>query len=134
MFHSHDPKAAARFIASEVGRHARLTAHFCLGEFASGDGADEVLVHPALLHLLETVRAHFGRPVRINSGYRTVQHNRAVGGKPQSRHLLGMAADIAVEGTPPAAVQTYAETLGVGGLGRYKTFTHLDVEGQYRRW
>ena len=49
----------------------------------------------ALVLALEDVRSCYGRPVRITSGWRCQTHNRAVGGHPQSRHLVGCAADLA---------------------------------------
>jgi len=35
---------------------------------------------------------------------------------------------------PANTVADFAETLGVGGIGRYDTFTHVDVWGWNRRW
>ena len=37
-------------------------------------------------------------PIRLNSGYRSPQLNRAIGGAPTSNHLTGCAVDIRVEG------------------------------------
>jgi len=37
--------------------------------------------------LLEPIRQHFARPVRLHCGYRNPEHNAAVGGKPNSYHL-----------------------------------------------
>lgn len=133
-FNGHAEGSAKAYSLATHGAPFALSEHFRLVEFASRDGADKVLVHPALVSLLETIRQHFGRPVTINSGYRSPAHNRRIGGAKNSRHLWGMAADIVVKGIPPAEVAEYAATLDPGGLGRYKTFTHLDVEGRGRRW
>ena len=56
----------------------QLSAHFKVREFACGDGSDAVLVAPRLVMVLETIRAHFGAPVVIHSGYRTPQYNEKV--------------------------------------------------------
>ena len=50
--------------------------------------------------------------------------------------LLFNAADIKVAGVAPADVADYAETLlpGTGGIGRYSTFTHIDVRPDKARW
>jgi len=32
-----------------------------------------------------------------------------------------------VDGVPPADVYAYADSLGLGGVGRYDTFTHIDT-------
>jgi hypothetical protein len=44
------------------------------------------------------LRERSGGPVRINSGYRSPQLNKKVGGAPTSNHLTGCAADIRVTG------------------------------------
>ena len=44
--------------------------------------------------VLQPLRDAIGRPVYINSGYRSKRLNARVGGVPNSRHLLGRAADI----------------------------------------
>ena len=48
-----------------------LSAHFKVREFACHDGTDTVFVSPELAALVEKIRVHFGKPVLINSGYRT---------------------------------------------------------------
>lgn len=113
----------------------KLSEHFRLIEFACRDGSDEVLVHPALVLLLEAIRAAAGgKTVHINSGYRTSKHNQAVDGAKDSRHVMGMAADITIRGLSQSQVYAIAEHLNPGGLGRYDSFTHVDVEGNGRRW
>ena len=46
------------------------------------------------IHVLQPLRDTVGAPVYINSGYRSKRLNAKVGGVPNSRHLLGKAADI----------------------------------------
>jgi uncharacterized protein YcbK (DUF882 family) len=46
-----------------------------------------------LAEQLEYIRTDYG-PMHIASGFRCPKHNAAVGGKPNSYHLLGLAADI----------------------------------------
>ena len=45
--------------------------------------------------ILQPLRTAWGRPLTINSGYRSPQLNTAVGGAPDSQHVRGEAADIA---------------------------------------
>lgn len=52
--------------------------------------------------VLEPIRAHFGKPVRVNSGYRSPRVNAAVGSKSTSQHMLGEAADIEIDGVSNA--------------------------------
>ena len=109
---------------------AQISPHFKVREFACRDGSDPVFVAPRLVEVLEAVREHFGAPVMVNSGYRTVSHNAATpNSSPRSQHLYGLAADIQVEGVSPAAVADYAGQLlpGTGGIGLYGSFVHIDV-------
>jgi len=114
--------------------------NFKVNEFACSDGSDVVFIAPDLVKILQQIRDHFKRPVTINSGYRTVSKNKAVGGAAYSQHLYGMAADIVVgSGTDkvsPKIVAAYAESLlpGKGGIGIYSTFTHIDVRSVKGRW
>ena len=113
-----------------------LSPHFKVREFACSDGTDTVFVSPALVEVLEKVRAHFGKPVTINSGYRTEAKNKAVGGAAYSQHKYGLAADIHIDGVTPKQIASYVETLlpNTGGIGIYKTFTHIDVRKVKSRW
>ena len=49
-------------------------------------------------HVVEKVRAHYGKPVHINSGFRGKMLNKAVGGASSSQHCKGQAVDIEVNG------------------------------------
>lgn len=114
-----------------------LSEHFKVSEFACHDGSDTVLISSKLVQILEKIRSHFGKAVHINSGYRTESYNATVSGSSKtSKHCLGMAADIRINGCKPAAVAAYAESLlpNTGGIGTYKTFTHIDVRANKARW
>ena len=113
-----------------------LSKNFKVREFACRDGSDVVFVSMDLVEVLQKIRDHFGRPVTINSGYRTPPYNKKVDGADYSQHLYGMAADISVSGVKPRDVAAYAETLlpKTGGIGIYDTFTHVDVRAAKSRW
>ncbi len=49
--------------------------------------------------LLDPIRAAWGAPITVNSGYRSPALNRAVGGVATSQHVKGEAADITVRST-----------------------------------
>lgn len=117
-----------------------LSEHFSKAEFACNHCGK---LHPSgvmppleLLDILEGVRAHFGAPVSVNSGYRCPVHNANVGGAAASRHMEGDASDIQVKGVSPSDVYDYLNrTMGsAGGLHEYDTFTHVDVRGYKARW
>ena len=113
-----------------------LSKNFQVKEFACKDGSDPVFISAELVDLLQKIRDHFERPVTITSGFRTAKHNKAEKGATYSQHLYGTAADIKVAGVNPADIASYAETLlpNSGGIGRYKTFTHVDVRPTKSRW
>lgn len=113
-----------------------ITANFKVREFACQDGTDTIFISYDLVSLLQKVRTHFGKPVTINSAYRTESHNKAVGGASYSQHKYGLAADIVVSGVTPANVAKYVESLipKTGGIGLYKNFVHVDVRAGRSRW
>ena len=51
--------------------------------------------------LLEPIRQQLNRPMTILSGIRPQWLNDAVGGAPNSKHVLGLAADVVVQGMSP---------------------------------
>ena len=115
----------------------QITEHFRVYEFACKDGSDVVFISTALVEILENIRVHFGAAVTVTSGYRTVSYNATVeNSSKSSQHCNGLAADIKVAGVSPAAVADYAEQLlgSHGGVGRYGTFTHIDVRADKSRW
>ena len=89
---------------------------------------------------LQRVRDEVGFPVRINSAYRCPAHNKNIGGATHSKHLEGIAADIDVMGVNSKDVADKVEELMTngaipnGGLGRYNTFTHVDIRQGPARW
>lgn len=125
----------------------RLTDHFTLSEFACKDRertpvpAEHMESVQRLADALEVVRQRVGAPLRLNSAYRTPEHNRSVGGSPRSQHVLAKAADV----RPPSGMTAeqlwehfaFAIERGEiqdGGLGLYDTFVHYDVGPAGRRW
>ena len=50
-------------------------------------------------NILDPLRERYGKPITVNSGYRCLELNKAVGGSKTSQHMKGLAADITV-GSP----------------------------------
>jgi len=113
----------------------QLSEHFKSGEFAC-PCCGGIEVDPELIVALEKIRAHFGNKVIVTSGYRCKKHNREVGGAADSFHCRGMAADIQIEGVAPALAADCAESIlgDGGGVGRYSSWTHVDVRAAKARW
>lgn len=122
--------------SKEKNGNDKLSENFKVKEFASTDGADPIFISPQLIMVLQHIRSHFNKPITINSGYRTHARNNTVNGAKFSQHLYGTAADIVVSGISPVEVANFAETLlpNTGGIGRYSTFTHIDVRKEKSRW
>ncbi len=113
-----------------------IAPHFKLSEFAC-PCCQQVMLHPLLLEKLNKLREMVIRPIFISSGYRCPKYNLKVGGIKTSYHLLGLAADIRVEGISIFDLLEYAESIEFPGIGFYekKNFLHLDVRPtKHARW
>ena len=86
--------------------HAQGRKHFTLGEMTKSNSHPEVYTipsHEAIANLkrvcgwLEVLRERYNAPIIINSGYRSPQLNKKIGGVATSNHLTGCAVDIRVE-------------------------------------
>jgi putative chitinase len=87
-----------------------LSEHFTLEELSASPTAKKLGLSntPTPEHIenmkvvcdkiLEPVRAHFGKPIKINSSYRAPAVNKAVGGATKSQHCNGEAVDFIVPG------------------------------------
>lgn len=129
----------ARIYSKSLEGDKSLTSSFKVREFACNDGSDVILIHPDLPSVLQNIRNQFGKPIIINSGYRTPEYNKKVGGATRSQHCYGTAADIVVDGVSPASVAAAAEKAlkemdYPGGIGLYKSFVHVDVRSNRYRW
>lgn len=113
-----------------------ISKNFRVREFACKDGSDPIFIDDELVSVLQQIRDHFGKAVTITSAFRTASHNKKVGGATYSQHLYGKAADIKVSGVAANVVADFVETLmpSTGGIGRYSTFTHVDVRATKSRW
>ncbi len=116
---------------SEVDKWA--WPHFSPREIACR-GTGEIVVVPDAIEALERARVSVGLPFQINSAYRSRLHNAAVGGAPRSRHKMGDAFDIALNGHNKDELVAACVAAGFTGFGlTYKTFLHVDC-GRARTW
>lgn len=117
----------------------RLTPNFKLSEFLSKEDKGQRPDYNTILNLknlanrLQVIRDVLNKPIIINSGYRSPEYNKSVGGAKNSCHIKGMAADIRISGMTPYEVQHYLRNWS-GGLGRYHSFTHVDIRPVKARW
>jgi len=88
----------------------QLSDNFSLNEFTKSDTAVRKGIDntPNDVHLenmkalcenvLQKVRSHFGKSVRITSGYRSPELCEAIGSSSRSQHAKGQAADFEITG------------------------------------
>lgn len=76
---------------------------------------------------LDNAREIAGIPFRINSAFRTPEHNKEVGGKPNSSHLRGLAVDISsTDSRTRFIVLDALIKAGFNRIGVAKSFIHVD--------
>lgn len=122
----------------------KVSENFSVYEFSCNDKSDTVLIDTDLVEVLQKIRDHFGKAVKINSAYRTPAYNITIGGSSKSQHCLGTAADIKITGVDPLKIALYVSSLpqfkGRGGIGYYSRanvrdgFVHVDVRQTVSRW
>lgn len=122
----------------------RLSKNFKMIEFESKDGAEMPLdVSYNIIKLsqqLQYLRDYTDRVIKINSAYRSPEHNKKIGGVKNSQHVLGKAADIAIVGLNSRIVYEIINDLIdkgdmlQGGLGLYNSFVHYDIRKTKARW
>ncbi|MBQ8990299.1 MAG: hypothetical protein IJ067_11480 [Prevotella sp.] len=125
-----------------INKEVKLSEHFTLGEMMKTKvkGLDNTPTHAAILNLknicenwLEDLRySHntlYGdkdEPIIINSGYRSQEVNKAVGGAKNSNHLTGCAVDIRCLGIEQAI--RYASILLDIADGTKRDYDELLIE------
>ena len=122
----------------------QLTKNFYKTEFNCKCGCempDHILENiKELAYHLQRLRDKLDSPIKINSGYRCEIHNSVIGGSKNSQHTKGLASDIVVKDYTPEQVYNFLDKLQklnmfkLGGLGKYDSFTHLDIRGYIARW
>ncbi len=119
-----------------------ISKHFKQHEYACGCACGFGTVHTATLIAADGLRDYLGVPIRVNSGCRCIDHNRAVGGAPASWHMprlanqgesrlfVSYALDLAVD-DPQAAADWLADNYPYINSIVYENFIHLDSRSLY---
>lgn len=97
-----NPDSPLEFVRplTEVGDH--LSKNFTLAELTvtttglpnKPTGAEAANLQALVTNVLQPLRDLYGKPIKINSGYRSAAVNRAIGGATNSQHSKGEAADL----------------------------------------
>lgn len=116
-----------------------LTKHFTLEELTRTDhrqfdntpNADEIANLTRLALFLELVKTKLGgKPIMVNSAFRSKKVNDAVGSKDTSQHRLGCAADIRVPGMSPNEVVESIKGFGLYYdqiIREFDSWTHISI-------
>jgi zinc D-Ala-D-Ala carboxypeptidase len=119
-----------------------LTPHFTLEELTVSETAErngwdnsptdaELANLTRLADFLEQVKVVLGgKPIMVNSAFRSKRVNDAVGSKDTSQHRIGCAADIRVPGMTPDQVVKAVIASGIGYdqvIREFDRWTHISV-------
>jgi len=116
-----------------------LTEHFTLEELTHTDHrefdntpneAETANLQRLALFLEEVKSVLEGRPIIVNSAFRSKEINDAVGSKDTSQHRIGCAADIRVPGVTPNEVVKAIIASGIGYdqiIREFDRWTHISV-------
>lgn len=126
----------------------RLGRHFTLDEFTHSQtagrrglkndpGQTELANLQALVeNVLDPLREALGKPIRVSSGFRSAQVNRAIGGAASSQHTLGQAADFTVPGMTTQEVVDAVRALGLPFdqlIEEFGSWVHVSYGPRHRR-
>lgn len=123
-----------------------MTKNFSISEFECKGGNCKMTADIKnnvfkLAEQLQILRDKVKKPIKINSAFRCANYNdNVIKGAKHSQHKLGKAADIVVIGMTPNEVHKLVcemvecGELNFGGIGKYNTFTHLDIRDKKSRW
>ena len=122
-----------------------MTPHFTLAEltatshrqFDNTPNEEETANLQRLAEFLERVKeALDGKPIMINSAFRSKQVNDSVGSKDTSQHRTGQAADFKVPGMTPDAVVRAIMAAGLPFdqiIREFDAWTHISISDKPRR-
>ena len=114
----------------------KVGQHFKVKEFACKDGSQVVFIDSYLVSILDILRNQVGKPVIINSGYRTPERNKKVDGAKYSYHMRGMAADIRINGMSAKEIADKLDKIipNECGIIVYSKWVHIDTRtSKYRK-
>lgn len=109
----------------------QITENFSLREFQC-PCCHAVMLHPKLAVSLQKLRDAWGKPLIVTSGYRCARRNAEVGGVARSRHMRGLAADVAVPRAEQEKFHELAREAGFSKILLYpaRNFVHLEISDE----
>lgn len=91
-------------------------------------GTGKLMIDERSMNMLQDLRTRLGKPMIVNSAYRSPEHNHAVGGAKGSYHMKAQAFDVRMDNHEPQHYMMMARRAGFKGIGQYADlgFTHVD--------
>lgn len=85
-----------RMLSPNLWLNEVITSQTAIRKKIDNTPSEAVILNLILVavHVFQRVRDHFGKPIRVSSGYRSPKLNKAVGGSTSSQHVTGEALDI----------------------------------------
>lgn len=123
----------------------KLSNNFTLSEFTRSNNAERLNIEnrpnaeqtenlrKLCTRLLQPLREIYGEPFFVNSGFRSQQLNKLVGGVPTSQHTKGQAADIRVKEPRKLLSELLKSGLEFDQAILYPTFLHLSYNSGNNR-
>ncbi len=100
--------------------------YFSDEELRSPDVGYAIMQEPFMERVI-LLREDLGVPLIANSGYRSRDHNRKIGGRRHSAHLYGVAIDVkCLDAAFKHELVAKALEYGMTGIGVYPRFVHMD--------
>ena len=116
----------------------RISKNFTWEEFQRSEAADKLgidnsipdesiaaQIRSLVVTVLQPLRGAYGKPLAVNSGYRSPVLNKAIKGANSSQHTKGQAADIATDNPRELARLVLRKNLPFDQMILYPTFIHL---------
>lgn len=126
----------------------RLSQHFDLSEYTASETAarrgidntppDELIPNlRKMAEVMEKIRDLLGAAIIVTSGYRCLELNTAIGSKPTSAHVLGLATDFIAPsyGSPLEicrAIEPHVQAMGIDQLIYEHTWVHVGLRANPR--
>lgn len=99
-------------------------------------GTGRLMIVPSAMDKLQALRDKLGKPMIVNSAYRSPEHNRRVGGAKRSKHMEAIAFDVRMDNHDPDTYIAAALSVGFNGIGTYpkQNFVHVDARPNRANW
>lgn len=134
-------KMTVKTFSKSKDANKKLSTHFIVGEFACHDGSDKILHDDKICPMLEKIFSKWDvNYIAVNSGYRTPEHDVAVGGTGSGQHTMGTAADFQVmikngEWLHSKYICCFLQDNNVPGIGYISSkAVHLDYRTTGKWW